>query len=139
MSIEKKIDELIAALDRNTKALNNFQFPNILDALADEQRQQEADEQERRENAEAADLAFLAEINAREAAERARIKEEKQSGIADLPPLKYEDTVTAFRQFIGKNGRDKAAEVLTKFGIKGKLTQEQLPEARYQEFLEALK
>lgn len=117
MSIEKKIDDLIAALERNTQAITAFNsvdrtVQKVLDVAVEQ--------------------AVAAEV-------REQVEELKPLEIEEKPALKYEDTVTAFRQYIGKNGRDKAAEVLTKFGITGKLTQEQLPEARYQEFLDALK
>lgn len=114
MSIEKKIDDLIAALERNTQAITAF---NSVDRTVQK----------------VLDVAV-------EQAVAAEVREQVET-ITDEEKLvlKYEDMVTAFRQYIGKNGRDKAAEVLNKFGIKGKLTQDRLPEGRYQEFLEALK
>lgn len=112
MSIEKKIEDLIDALDRNTQAVTAFNsvdrtVQKVLDVAVEQ--------------------AVAAEVRGQ--IEPVEVK----------PELKYEDTVTAFRQFIGKNGRDKAAEVLTKFNITGKLTADQLPEGKYQDFLEALK
>lgn len=120
MSIEKKIDELMAALERNTQALKKFPGVSV-NAVADGRK--------------------IYDEVAHEI--MAKTELEKIEAIAEVEPerlvLLYADMVTAFRQYIGKNGRDKATEVLTKFGITGKLTQEQLPEARYQEFLDALK
>lgn len=108
MSIEKKIDELIAALDRNTQAITAF---NSVDRTVQK----------------VLDVAV-------EAAPKPTV-----DPVEEKPQLKYEDMVIAFRQYIGKHGRDKAVEVLTTFGITGKLTADQLPESRYQEFLDALK
>ena len=116
MSIEEKIDDLIAALERNTQAITAFNsvdrnVQKVLDVAV--------------EQAVAAEVREQAEI----------ITEANEA----KPELTYEDMVAAFRQYIGKKGRDKAVAVLTEFGITGKLTADQLPESRYQEFLEAPK
>ena len=122
MSIEKKIDELIAALDRNTQAITAFNsvdrtVQKVLDVAV-----------------EAAPKPTVDPVDPVEAAPKPTV-----DPVEEKPQLKYEDMVIAFRQYIGKHGRDKAVEVLTTFGITGKLTADQLPESRYQEFLDALK
>lgn len=120
MSIEKKIEDLINALDRNTAALNQLTGTKGFHAVAN-------------------GIEIYPVMKDTEKIIEKVALEPITKADEVKPDLKYEDMVTAFRQFIGKNGRDKAAEILAKFGITGKLTADQLPESKYQEFLDALK
>lgn len=128
MSIEKKIEDLIDALERNTQAITAF---NSVDRTVQEILDKNIER--------AAEIEKIDQTSEYQRGLDHEVQESYAQAEAAYEALKYEDLVTAFRQFIGKHGRDKAAEVLTSFGITGKLTQDQLPEDKYQAFLDALK
>lgn len=111
MSIEKRIEDLIAALEKNTAAITAF---NSVDRTV----QKVLDK--------AVEQSIVAEVREQ------TLNEESQE-------ITYDQVVTAFRKYVTDKGRDPAVALLAKFGITGKLTQDQLPEAKYAEFLEAAK
>ncbi len=97
MSIEKLMQELIDALDRNTAALGTGKAPTL------------------------------------------EVTEPEDDQALEIETPQWPEIVSAFRCFIARHGTTEAVKIMTEFGIKGKLTEDQLPVARYAEFLQAMK
>lgn len=58
---------------------------------------------------------------------------------AEAPMLTFKDVTDAFMELLEKKGRDAALKTMAAFSIKNKLTPEQLPVEKFQEFINACK
>ncbi len=125
MSIEKLMQELIDALDRNTAALGTSKAPETKDA----------------EKPVKVSVSVSAPAPTPSEAPEAEAPEaeapEAEAPEAEAP--QWPEIVSAFRCFIARHGTTEAVKIMGYFGVKGKLTEDQLPVARYAEFLQAMK
>lgn len=62
-----------------------------------------------------------------------------ETALVDAPTLTFKDVTDAFMELLEKKGRDAALKVMANFAIKNKLTPEQLPVEKFQEFIDACK
>ena len=60
-----------------------------------------------------------------------------ESPLVDAPALTFKDVTDAFMELLEKKGRDAALKAMATFNIKNKLTPDQLPVEKFQEFIDA--